>query len=152
MTTVAFDGKTLASDSRSCIGDMIYEEDAQKLFTDIGPFVVLGIAGVYQDGMDTMDMIQDFSKIDHVRGISVEDIGHVSILGITKDGRLWSYAGEKSCELRMDKPFAIGSGADFALAAMDLGKTAKEAVEYASTRDLGTNNIIQVANLEEEKE
>ena len=35
-------------------------------------------------------------------------------------------------------PVTIGSGCEFALAACDLGKTAVEAVEYASTRDVFT--------------
>lgn len=35
-------------------------------------------------------------------------------------------------EVWMERPFAIGSGRDFALAAMDMGATAKEAVEAAA--------------------
>ena len=61
-------------------------------------------------------------------------------------------AGEKSFELRPDLPFAIGSGSQYALAAMDLGKTAEEAVVYASTRDVYTNNVTQVASLITEEE
>jgi len=153
MTTIAYDGKSLASDSRSCIGGMIYEEDAQKIFTERGPFAVLGIAGDYQAAMDVMDMIGEFTNIEHIRGIPPEEIGNVSILAVTKDGRLWSYAGSASCELRGDRPFAVGSGSDFAIAAMDLGKSAKEAVEYAATRDPNTNSVTQVETfIEEEKE
>ena len=153
MTTVAYDGTTLASDSRSTMGGgMIYEEDAQKIFPDIGPFAVLGIAGDYQAAMDTMDMIQDFNKIEHVRGIPAKEVGDVALIGVTHDGKLWSYMGDRSCELRADKPFAVGSGSEYALAAMDLGKTAAEAVVYASTRDLYTNDIVQVATLYSEEE
>lgn len=152
MTTIAWDGKTLASDSRSTMGSMIYEEDAQKIFPNVGPFVVLGIAGDYQAAMDVIDMIKDFTKISHIRGIPTEDIGHVSLIGVTHDGILWSYAGENSCQLRSDRPFATGSGGEYALAAMDLGKTAEEAVIYASTRDIYTNDTIQVATIMEQPE
>lgn len=153
MTTIAYDTKTLVSDSRSNINGMIYEEDAQKIFTNVGPFAVIGIAGDYQAAMDTINMIDEFPNIEHIRGIPVEEIGNVSIIGITADRRLWSYAGDKSCELRSDQPFAVGSGEQFALAAMDLGKTAEEAVKYAATRDPNTNSVTQVAHLvTEEKE
>lgn len=152
MTTVAWDGKKLATDSRSSMGDMIYEEDAQKIFTDVGPFAVLAIAGDYQAALDTMDIISDFTKLDHVRNIPSDEIGNVSLIGFTYGSKLWSYAGDKSCELRADRPFACGSGGQYALAAMDLGKTAEEAVLYASTRDIYTNSITQVASLVEDIE
>lgn len=43
----------------------------------------------------------------------------------------------------MDRPFAIGSGRDFALAAMDMGASAKEAVEAAAKRDVYTGGTIR---------
>ena len=36
MTTIAYDTKTLVSDSRASWGDMIYEEDSQKIFPSAG--------------------------------------------------------------------------------------------------------------------
>ncbi len=147
MTTIAYDTKTLVSDSRSSIGDMIYEEDAQKIFTNVGPFTVVGISGAYQDAMDIIKIINDYTQVDHIRGIPFEELGQASLLGITYEGELWGYAGDQSCKLREDKPFAIGSGSQFALAAMDLGKTAEEAVIYASTRDMFTNDVLQRAEL-----
>ena len=152
MTTIAWDGKTLASDSRSTMGSMIYEEDVQKIFPHVGPFAVLGIAGDYQAAMDVIDMITDFTKVEHIRGIPKEDIGNVCLIGITHDGILWSYAGENSCQLRIDRPFSTGSGGEYALAAMDLGKTAEEAVIYASTRDIYTNSIVQLAHIMESED
>ena len=150
MTTIAYDTKTLVSDSRSSMGDMIYEEDAQKIFKDVGPFAVVGIAGAYQDAMDVIQIIGEYTQVDHIRSIPVKEIGECMLLGITYSGELWSYAGDSSCRLREDKPFALGSGGQYALAAMDLGLSAQEAVEYASTRDMFTNNITQVATLSAE--
>jgi 20S proteasome alpha/beta subunit len=150
MTTIAYDTKSLVSDSRSSIDNLIYEEDAQKIYTNIGPFLTLGIAGSFQDAMDTLEVIKDYTKVDHIRTIPVEELGDCHLLGITYDGDLWSYAGDKSCCLRKDLPFAIGSGSDFALSAMDLGRSAEEAVVYASTRDMYTNDVLQIARLPEE--
>jgi len=39
---------------------------------------------------------------------------------------------------------AMGSGEEFALAALDHGKTAEDAVAYAATRDSGTGGKIRV--------
>jgi len=143
MTTIAYGNGVLASDSRSCIGDMIYEEDAQKIFQNIGPFDVIAIAGDYQAAVDTLELISTYTTLDQIRVIPSSEIGEVSILGLTVDKRLWSYAGDKSCELRADRPFAVGSGAPYALAALDLGLEPEEAVAYAATRDAMTNNTIQ---------
>jgi len=41
----------------------------------------------------------------------------------------------------------MGSGSDFALSAMDFGKSAKEAVEYAMTRDIYTGGNVQVIDV-----
>ncbi len=155
MTTVAYDGKNLCADSRSSLGDMIYEEDAQKIFPNIGPFSVLAIAGDYQDAMDIMESIKEFSNLDHIRSIPKEEMGDAQLIGITHDGELWSYAGSHSCKLRADMPIAIGSGRQFALAAMDLGKSAEEAIIYASSRDMFTNNVVQtieIASLDDMEE
>ena len=41
-----------------------------------------------------------------------------------------------------DPQFAIGSGSDFAISAMSLGKNAKEAVEHAMQFDVGTGGRV----------
>lgn len=43
-------------------------------------------------------------------------------------------------------PLAIGSGGDFAIAAMAMGKSAEEAVKFASQFDTDTNNTVEVFN------
>lgn len=44
----------------------------------------------------------------------------------------------------IDFNITLGSGGDFALAAMDFGKTPKQAVKYAMTRDCATGGKIKV--------
>ena len=46
---------------------------------------------------------------------------------------------------------AAGSGLPFALAALDFGKTAKEAVEYAITKDCYSGGKVRVFNLKGEE-
>ncbi|WP_210772140.1 hypothetical protein [Rhodanobacter lindaniclasticus] len=45
------------------------------------------------------------------------------------------------------QPLAIGSGWQFAIAAMDFGKTAKQAIEYAMTRDNGTGGGVDFVRI-----
>ena len=148
MTTIAYDGKKVVSDSLSCIGDMKYEQDCQKLFKDVGPFAVLGIAGSYQDSMDVIQTIQDYNKIDHIRSLDFKELDWKCVmLGVTHDGQVWHYSGNRSFELRPDLPYAIGSGGDYAMGAMAVGATAEEAVLAAARYDLNTNEVLQVATL-----
>jgi hypothetical protein len=148
MTTVAYKDGMLAADSRSCIGGggshMIYEEDAVKLFPHVGPFLAVGISGDQQVAEDIIMEVSRYTTVDQVRGFELsEEAMGVQMLAIDHEGQLWYYQGSKSFKLRSDKPYAIGSGSDFALAAMDLGKTAEEAVSFAATRDPFTNTEVQ---------
>lgn len=151
MTTIAYNHGILASDGRSSLGDQIYEEDCQKLFTEVGPFLAVGVCGSYQDAIDLLEGIQDYTKIDQIRSIDFQESNiKASFLAVCTGGKLWYYAGESSFELRADKPFAIGSGADYALGAMGAGATAEEAVRVASKFDMGTNSHVQFIDLTEE--
>ena len=46
---------------------------------------------------------------------------------------------------------SAGSGCEFAIAALDMGKTAKEAVEYAMTRDFYSGGKVHVYDIEKAK-
>lgn len=147
MTTIVYDGKTLVSDSRCSIGDMIYEEDCTKLFPNIGPFAVLAVAGDYQSSMDVIECIQEYNRVEHVRGLDFDELGwECAMIGVTPEGTVWHYTGTYSFELRPDLPFAIGSGAPYALGALAHGADAKEAVKIAARFDKNTNDILQIAN------
>ena len=65
--------------------------------------------------------------------------------------RLWiALINNKVCEhYPVEHNRAIGSGNRFALAAMDFGKTAKEAVEYAACRDVYTGGKVESFRLDE---
>lgn len=153
MTTIAYDGKQMVSDSLSCIGDLKYEQDCQKLFPNVGPFAVLGIAGSYQDAMDIIEVIQDFNKINHIRNLDFEELDWQCVmLGVTHEGQVWHYTGNRSFELRPDLPYAIGSGSHFALGAMGHGADAQQAVLVAARYDTGTNDVLQVATIKHEGE
>lgn len=47
-------------------------------------------------------------------------------------------------EVSQQNSLAVGSGGDFALAALDFGKTTREAIKYATTRDPFSGGKIKV--------
>lgn len=65
--------------------------------------------------------------------------------GIVYECSFCKTAGYWQLPLKYDT--AIGSGRDFAIAALDFDKTAVEAVEYAKTRDLYTGGVVRFFNL-----
>jgi ATP-dependent protease HslVU (ClpYQ) peptidase subunit len=148
MTTIAYDGKTLVSDSQSSIGSLKYEDDCQKIFPNVGPFAALGVAGSYQDCMDIINVISEYNKIDHIRSLDFKELNwQAEMIGITHEGQVWHYSGNRSFELRPDLPYAVGSGADYALGAMAVGADATSAVLAAAQLDLYTNDKLQVATI-----
>ena len=124
MTTIATDGKTIASDS--CIsGD--YKTKGQKLFKVKDS--VIGICGNYSQGLLFVEWYKDKRK----EKPALTDEGFEAIV-VSKDKvEIWD------CNLIPmefdEKKTAIGSGGRLAIAAMDAGKSPVEAVRIACKRD-----------------
>lgn len=149
MTTIAYDGKSIAADSQSTLSsEQIYQDECQKLFADVGPFAVLGICGNLQDCRDVIEVVKDFTKIDQIRSLDFESLDwSCCMLAVTNEGSVWHYTGSSSFELQPELPFAVGTGAAYALGAMHHGANAQEAVATAARFDIFTNMNIQVAHL-----
>lgn len=128
MTTIAWDGKTLAADKQAtCAGSKF--RVANKIEAIPGGYIACAgkISQIYHflrwyrgGRKGKTPELEEFCAIAIVRGNVV----------------LWDGDSEVPC--RPDEKLAEGSGWKWALAAMDFGKTAVEAVQYASTRDNGT--------------
>lgn len=71
----------------------------------------------------------------NVAGFVVDD-GTVYLASMTGES-IWTL------EIREDCPCAVGSGESYAYAAMDLGKSAADAVRSAMKRDVGTGGKIR---------
>ena len=142
MTTIAWDGITFVSDSQATLGQDICSNKEKKIFTNVGIFAAVAMVGV--KGQAEHHMLSVISKISDPRELwgAVEEEDMFVLMGIVKEtGVCWTLDGQATHESPV--PWAWGSGAPYALAAMDLGRSASEAVKYASTRDPGTNNRIQ---------
>jgi len=70
----------------------------------------------------------------------------IEVLELRPDG-LWVYEGTIIPAKLKNTFYSIGSGAPYALAAMHLGKSPKEAVELAALYDPGTRGPVDVLKL-----
>ncbi len=129
MTTAAYNykEKRVAVDSRFTSSDVIDTDKAIKYLTnDKGTWVLCGSPCDY----DLFVTLNHKDKVDIKPNCNAFLIagGKVVLVLIDTDGRcIYDPINENA---------AMGSGAHFALAAMDHGKSAKEAVKYAITRDI----------------
>lgn len=141
MTVIAFDGQTLASDKRAVTGKC--KVASIKKIHKLRDGSYAAISGTTFAGMILIDWINRGAKIDDY---PIEDDVDVSIIVVTPQGVLYQYDGPIA--LKLDTPFyAIGSGREYALAAMYLGCDARQAVEVANALDQGCGNGVDSVTL-----
>ncbi len=145
MTTIAYhhESKTVAVDSRkSSGGGVINSDKANKVFVnDLGTWV---ICGAFSDIESFIALTKNevFNKDIHL---------DVSGLRFNTDGLFYVFMSDGIFnEELIDHDFALGSGREFALAALDFGKSAVGTVEYAMTRDIYTGGKINTVNVGEQ--
>lgn len=139
MTTIAFDGKTMACDTRVVCGSNCYNTDT-KIYEN--EFVVIGAAGdagvgillVKDDGI----LVPKHYDFDFSALVWVKDIETLCKVEFYKS---WDCALSSVIPIA-DGFAAVGSGAPYALAAMYLGNTATRSVTVASQFDTNTGGKI----------
>lgn len=135
MTIVAWDGKTLAADKQST--NVGYGHTITKIFRVPGGRV--GFSGAASHSLALLQWFKDgrdpltYPKHDDPAGA----------LFLPDEGGAWGYGGPYP-EKYEDKFIAQGCGRDYALAAMYLGKSAREAVEVACALDVNCGCGIDV--------
>lgn len=154
MTVIAYDGKTLASDTLSVSGSM--KGKARKLYEVIQPDgtkLLLGIAGSYAACLGLVEWIRggcdpeaapEDAAADELMGPSA------CVMAIDAAGQCWLYEGASAPMLERSGFWAIGSGAETAIAAMSLGKTAVEAVQLAIRISHGCGGEVETLTHEPE--
>lgn len=139
MTTIAYDGKTIASDTqvsgnfKLIIPSKIGKSEDGRLF---------GSSGNASLCCKFMEWLKDKKSLPYSAiSVGLTEENFPDIIEIETDGTIFLYA----CHGRfpVSSHFcAIGSGSKYAITAMHLGKTAVEAVAIASQFDEYTNDII----------
>lgn len=137
MTTIAYKDGWIAADSCCTIGN--YTSNSKKLYIipDVG---VVGFAGAGNAMFKIADWWLDGCQGD---APTVDNDKGESCIGIlvSRKGVFCLFDGIHPMEI--DDPwFAIGSGSDFAISALSLGKNPKEAVEHAMQFDVGTGGRV----------
>lgn len=132
MTTIAWDGKTLAADTLSV--SSAFCRDVDKLWS-IGKDVIYGGAGYYQDVLAVRNWLMD------------KDIGEPEVdenfCAIIIRNEICYRMESGLLEMPVKENYhAVGSGAPFAVVAMFLGKSSTEAVEIAAQFDEMTGGSI----------
>lgn len=131
MTTIAFDGRFLASDGRELYSDMIVSDRTKKVFFLEKKRMYVAVAGASRYVSEILLAIES------------DDASHLpddldcDILVIGED--LIPLLGETLSDLTpVAFPIAIGSGAQVAIGAMLHGANAIEAISYAAKIDPGS--------------
>lgn len=136
MTTIAIDENSISGDSMSTCQDTIVSNSIKKVYKKDG--VIYAFAGVLEHCEDLAMFISGES--DNVGRDSIDG----NVVTIDKDGEIrihWIQDGVYDSG-KKTPPFAIGSGGDYALSAMKLGLTSRQAVDHAKKIDLHTGGKI----------
>lgn len=142
MTCIAWDGKTLAADKR------IVNNGLQRTTTKIRRIGDL-LCGACGDGATMEEMfawVERGRKPEEYPAVMRNKDDNSSIM-VIESGKFFLYGCSPYPTRYEDNHYAMGSGRDYALAAMHLGKTAKEAVEIASLFEINCGNGVDVLTL-----
>lgn len=138
MTIIVFDGKTLASDKRACCNGIAIK--VTKIRRIDGNLV--GAAGDWSAILAMYHWFEKGADKTKIPDCQKDKDRWVTLLVIKPNKKIYKY--EQDCfpyEVEEEK-VAIGSGRDFALAAMEMGADAMKAVHVACKFDLACGNGI----------
>lgn len=139
MTTIAYKDGIVAYDGLMMFGDYIYQTDFDKCEDHGAIFFCSGNPDDAEKFIDFwMSGIEPLQKPD-VEMIVVED-------GVVYQAVMDGTADMQKTELT--RPWAIGSGWQFAVGAMDAGVSAEDAVRVAACRDPMTGGTIRTYQIE----
>lgn len=139
MTTIAWDGTVLAGDTLSVQHNL--KCTVQKIWR-LADGRLYGGAGEYQGVMAVKSWLENGELRD--KEPVLDDFAAIII---DQDGRGFRLESQLIYMPICSAYHAVGTGRDFAMAAMFLGKTAQEAVEIAQHFDVYTGGSIQALSL-----
>jgi ATP-dependent protease HslVU (ClpYQ) peptidase subunit len=162
MTTIAFDGKTIAAD-RQHSDDWGLKGEGSKLF--VNDHVVIGFAGDRDMHLDMVDalcraaMPKAPQSYDPAKDVTMDIVlaarlkydpdgkRSLRVMAICRQTKKIAISNGERIDWSEYKQFAVGSGRDFALGAMHHGATAKQAVETANHFEINTGSDIDVVEV-----
>lgn len=138
MTTIAYRDGVVATDTLMVGGGIAVDQAYEKcIVRDERMFFLTGPTS------DHDKLVEEYlSPTGRYTGDAmaiVADKGKIFVIGREEGGK-----GIYKCPNNRVNHISIGSGERFAISAMDHGKSAKEAVEYAMKRDIYTGGEVRV--------
>ena len=148
MTTIAFDGRSMAADRMCTIGNTPVRSPHPKIRRLVYKNLpaVMGTSGAVEYGHALMDWLEAGAAAGKEPQLSDDGDHSCCVLLATKDS-VFLFANSCTGVPLGPVPWASGSGADYALGAMAMGARAKKAVEVAVTLDVNSGCGIDVLRL-----
>lgn len=152
MTTIAYDGRYVVADGRSTIGNLVTGKKARKIWVidlmvnGLQEKAIFAGAGSYQ----SINMVRShLEREDFLMAEVVPELepGSFSGMVVLQDGRCYILE-DRLVPMEQEYPAALGSGTDYAMAAMALGKTAIEAVKVACDLDVYSGGELMVVDID----
>ena len=156
MTTIAYDGSLLVSDSAMTVDSTMYPAAFRKIYTpeegeywDMNGVRILAFG--HAGDVETIHLVKE----ELAKGLTYKttiDAPNMSFstLMIDENGlaHMWLFSSHKQQDsytlLPMLPPVAVGSGSDFAMAVMTIGKSAKVAVKASIKLDINSDGNLQI--------
>lgn len=148
MTTIAWDGNTLAADSQGTFGAT--KSTTKKIFQISD--VICAFTGDMECGLRFLNWVQQGMDMENFPEFkrSAEEESNLFHGIVVQEGRAYQFS-EAGVGIPIDAPHAWGSGASFAFSALDMGKGAVEAVKAAARRDVYTGGKVVSYSIQEKK-
>ncbi len=137
MTTIAYKDGWLVSDSRETSKDRIDTDRCKKIYR-LPDGALYGGAG---DSCSIQALHHHLVKASRSKPKKLPNICIKGVHALLIHDKTFYY--ERGSWQPINYPFAIGSGSHYAIAAMDAGCTAEEAVRIAIKRDVYSGGRIQ---------
>ena len=132
MTTIAFDGKKLCSDSMITLGNRIDSLKSKKIFKlkSSSKYKAIGISGEIRKTKELINWFNSEMNAEDYPGIEGQ------VLAITKRNKSHIYYNDLPCDKSNEKISSVGSGSIYAISAMKSGLCSKKAVGVAKSMDI----------------
>ena len=140
MTTIAFDGNTIAADKQMNFCDTPVATSKLVKMTYNGKRAVAAGSGEVVQYTPIIEWLKNKRKAQPV----LDATANFGVIVVTEDKVAYVYASALTPVAIKGRPWAIGTGADYALGAMAFGATAEQAVQIASELDVNTGLGIDV--------
>ncbi len=158
MTVIAYRDGTMACDSLTTLSNDVVSWNAEKVIR-LASGALLGACGCGCDNrefrslFDTVSTPSDIPRLDALSDLKID----CTILLVLPDSSVWFIVIDKesngnwsSSVARAHEYMSVGSGSDVAQGALEMGATAKEAVEVAIKWNVKCGGPVQEFRLHED--